>query len=51
MGGTPGKRERVEIVAVVLLAFFLMGPIIALHEANLPQGELADALCRRRKPD
>src|SRR5436853_5748550 len=30
--------ELVEIIAVVLLAFFLMGPIIALHEANLGTG-------------
>ncbi|MDQ2950540.1 MAG: oligopeptide transporter, OPT family, partial [Acidobacteriota bacterium] len=38
LGGTPWKMELVEIVAVVLLAFFLMGPIIALHEANLDTG-------------
>jgi putative OPT family oligopeptide transporter len=30
--------EVVEIVAVILLAFFLMGPIIALHAANLDTG-------------
>src|SRR5437660_9885552 len=30
--------EVVEIIAVILLAFFLMGPIIALHEANLSTG-------------
>jgi uncharacterized oligopeptide transporter (OPT) family protein len=30
--------EVVEIIAVVVLAFFLMGPIIALHEANLDSG-------------
>jgi putative OPT family oligopeptide transporter len=38
LGGTPWKMQLVEIVAVVLLAFFLMGPIIALHEANLATG-------------
>lgn len=38
LGGTPWKMQVVEIVTVVLLAFFLMGPIIALHEANLDTG-------------
>jgi len=38
LGGTPWKMELVEIIAVVLLAFFLMAPIIALHEANLDTG-------------
>lgn len=38
LGGTPWKMQLVEIVSVVLLAFFLMGPIIALHEANLATG-------------
>ena len=36
--GTPWKMQVVEIIAVVMLAFFLMGPIIALHEANLADG-------------
>lgn len=36
--GTPWKMQLVEILAVMLLAFFLMGPIIALHEANLATG-------------
>lgn len=36
--GTPWKMQIVEVLAVVLLAFFLMGPIIALHEANLDTG-------------
>ena len=36
--GTPWKMELVEIIAVILLAFFLMAPIIALHEANLSTG-------------
>ncbi len=38
LGGTPWKMQVVEIVAVIMLAFFLMGPIIALHEANLADG-------------
>lgn len=38
LGGTPWKMQLVEIIAVVMLAFFLMGPIIALHEANLADG-------------
>jgi putative OPT family oligopeptide transporter len=38
LGGTPWKMQVVEIFAVLLLAFFLMGPMIALHEANLATG-------------
>jgi putative OPT family oligopeptide transporter len=38
LGGTPWKMQVVEIVAVVLLAFFLMAPVILLHEANLDTG-------------
>lgn len=38
LGGTPWKMQVVEIIAVMVLAFFLMGPIIALHEANLDTG-------------
>ncbi len=38
LGGTPWKMEVVEIISVILLAFFLMGPIIALHQANLDSG-------------
>jgi putative OPT family oligopeptide transporter len=38
LGGTPWKMEIVEILAVILLSFFLMGPIIVLHEANLATG-------------
>lgn len=38
LGGTPWKMQVVEIIAVTVLAFFLMGPIIALHEANLDTG-------------
>jgi putative OPT family oligopeptide transporter len=38
LGGTPWKMQLVEIVTVVMLAFFLMAPIIVLHEANLATG-------------
>ena len=38
LGGTPWKMQLVEIVAVVLLSFFLIGPIVVLHEANLATG-------------
>jgi OPT family oligopeptide transporter len=38
LGGTPWKMQVVEMITVVVLAFFLMGPIIALHEANLADG-------------
>jgi OPT family oligopeptide transporter len=38
LGGTPWKMQVVEIIAVVLLSFFLMLPIVALHEANLATG-------------
>jgi putative OPT family oligopeptide transporter len=38
LGGTPWKMQVVEIGTVVVLAFLLMGPIVALHEANLDTG-------------
>jgi len=38
LGGTPWKMQLVEIIAVVLLSFFLMAPILTLHEANLATG-------------
>jgi putative OPT family oligopeptide transporter len=38
LGGTPWKMQVVEIIAVVLLAFFLMAPIILLHEASAATG-------------
>jgi putative OPT family oligopeptide transporter len=38
LGGTPWKMQVVEILTVILLAFFLMAPIILLHEANLDTG-------------
>ena len=38
LGGTPWKMQVVEVLAVVLLSFFLIAPIVALHEANLDTG-------------
>jgi putative OPT family oligopeptide transporter len=38
LGGTPWKMEVVEILSVVVLAFFLFFPIITLHEADLKAG-------------
>jgi putative OPT family oligopeptide transporter len=38
LGGTPWKMELVEIFSVVAVSFFLLLPIIALHEANLKTG-------------
>jgi putative OPT family oligopeptide transporter len=38
LGGTPWKMQLVEIIAVALLALFLLLPIIVLHEANLATG-------------
>lgn len=38
LGGTPWKMQLVEIVAVVLLSFFLMAPIMILDRANQPTG-------------
>lgn len=38
LGGTPWKMQVVEIIAVTVLAFFLMIPIIILHQANLADG-------------
>lgn len=38
LGGTPWKMQAVEIITVTLLSFFLMAPIILLHEANLATG-------------
>ena len=51
LGGTPWKMEVVEIISVILLAFFLMGPIIALHQANLAPAVSAAGPCLRRRPD
>jgi putative OPT family oligopeptide transporter len=33
LGGTPWKMEVVEIITVIMLAFFLVWPITVLHEA------------------
>lgn len=38
LGGTPWKMQVVEVITVAILSFFLMGPIMALHEANLATG-------------
>ena len=38
LGATPWRMELVKMLAVALLAMFLMLPMIALHEANLATG-------------
>jgi len=38
LGGTPWKMEVVEVLSVTAVSFFLLLPIIALHEANLASG-------------
>jgi len=38
LGGTPWKMEVAEILAVAMLAVFLLFPMIALHEANVKTG-------------
>jgi putative OPT family oligopeptide transporter len=38
LGGTPWKMELVEVLSVTAVSFFLILPIIALHEANLASG-------------
>ncbi len=38
LGGTPWKMELVEVLSVTAVSFFLILPIIALHEANLSSG-------------
>jgi len=38
LGGTPWKMELVELLSVTAVSFFLILPIIALHEANLASG-------------
>lgn len=38
LGGTPWKMELVEVLSVTVVSFFLILPIIALHEANLASG-------------
>jgi putative OPT family oligopeptide transporter len=44
LGGTPWKMELVDILSVIVLAFFLFFPIIALHEANLATGGIGGRL-------
>jgi len=38
LGGTPWKMEVVEILSVTAVSFFMLLPIITLHEANLATG-------------
>jgi len=38
LGGTPWRMEVVEVLSVIAVSFFLLLPIIALHEANLASG-------------
>lgn len=38
LGGTPWKMEVVEVLSVIAVSFFLLWPIIALHQANLDTG-------------
>ncbi len=38
LGGTPWKMQVVEILTVVALSFFLMFPIVTLHEAEIASG-------------
>ena len=38
LGGTPWKMELVEVLAVTAISFFLLFPIMALHQANLASG-------------
>lgn len=38
LGGTPWKMEVAEIISTAVIAFFLILPIIWLHEANIIQG-------------
>jgi putative OPT family oligopeptide transporter len=44
LGGTPWKMEVVEVLSVVAVSFFLLLPIIALHEANLSTGGIGGKL-------
>jgi putative OPT family oligopeptide transporter len=44
LGGTPWKMEVVEILSVTAVSFFLLLPIIALHEANLATGGIGGKL-------
>jgi len=44
LGGTPWKMEVVEMLSVTAVSFFLLWPIIALHEANLATGGIGGKL-------
>jgi len=44
LGGTPWKMEVVEMLSVAAVSFFLLWPIIALHEANLATGGIGGKL-------
>jgi putative OPT family oligopeptide transporter len=44
LGGTPWKMEVVEVLSVAAVSFFLLLPIIALHEANLASGGIGGKL-------
>ena len=44
LGGTPWKMELVEVLSVTAVSFFLLLPIIALHEANLSSGGIGGKL-------
>ena len=44
LGGTPWKMEIVEVLSVTAVSFFLLLPIIALHEANLATGGIGGKL-------
>jgi putative OPT family oligopeptide transporter len=44
LGGTPWKMEIVEVLSVTAVSFFLLLPIIALHEANLTTGGIGGKL-------
>ena len=44
LGGTPWKMEVVEVLSVIAVSFFLLLPIIALHEANLATGGIGGKL-------
>ena len=44
LGGTPWKMEVVEMLSVTAVSFFLLLPVITLHEANLASGGIGGKL-------
>ncbi|MBI4211598.1 MAG: oligopeptide transporter, OPT family [Deltaproteobacteria bacterium] len=40
IGGTPWKMELAEIIGVIVVSFFLVFPMIILHEGNIAAGGL-----------